>query len=270
MTQIYMQPESGARCACGDCSAEFEAEELEPVSDFPDRVSPGEIAPAGQCPDCGALAHYVTAPDWSIEARVDKITAELAEAKAHIARLESKLREGVAYQAEQFDGPADEDLSVSGADLVDWFSSWRLEARATLESPARIAVTSPTVLDALKALMAEVEAMTARTGWSGNGAREAAKRALDLAEGRAAITVYVVEGKHFSDPGNPMTVHLSEEAASREAAALVNVMLDDAELDRIAATATEAERNEALALIREERDEDESACDVWITKLEIK
>lgn len=42
------------------------------------------------------------------------------------------LREALAAWAEQFDGPEDQDLSVSGADLVDWFSQWRLRVREQL------------------------------------------------------------------------------------------------------------------------------------------
>lgn len=35
------------------------------------------------------------------------------------------VRDMLAYEAAQFDGPPDHDLSVSGADLVDAFSAWR-------------------------------------------------------------------------------------------------------------------------------------------------
>ncbi len=42
------------------------------------------------------------------------------------------LREALAAWAEQFDEPEDQDLSVSGADLVDWFSQWRLRVREQL------------------------------------------------------------------------------------------------------------------------------------------
>ena len=46
--------------------------------------------------------------------------------------IESVVLNALAYEAGQFDGLADQDLSVSGADLVDWFSQWRLEARTAL------------------------------------------------------------------------------------------------------------------------------------------
>lgn len=52
-----------------------------------------------------------------------------AEAEPNLA---SVVKNALAYEASQFDGPSDQDLSVSGADLVDWFTAWRQEARAAL------------------------------------------------------------------------------------------------------------------------------------------
>jgi hypothetical protein len=45
------------KVACEDCDWQGEACELEGISDFSERVAPGEICPAGECPECGALAH---------------------------------------------------------------------------------------------------------------------------------------------------------------------------------------------------------------------
>lgn len=44
------------------------------------------------------------------------------------------LLEATQAWSEQFDGPDDRDLSVSGADLVDWFAQWRLRARQALDA----------------------------------------------------------------------------------------------------------------------------------------
>ena len=46
--------------------------------------------------------------------------------------MQSLLTEALGAWSEQFDGPDDQDLSVSGADLVDWFADWRLRVRAEL------------------------------------------------------------------------------------------------------------------------------------------
>lgn len=50
------------------------------------------------------------------------------------------MREALEYQAECFDGPDDEDLSVSGADLVDWFAAWRERLKEVIgaDTPAEL------------------------------------------------------------------------------------------------------------------------------------
>jgi hypothetical protein len=44
---------------CGDCDWTGSACDLDGISDYEQRVSPGEPTPAGQCPKCAALAHIV-------------------------------------------------------------------------------------------------------------------------------------------------------------------------------------------------------------------
>ena len=46
-------------------------------------------------------------------------------------KIQTLLQEAVDYCRDQFDGDSD-DLSVSGSDLVDWFTNWRDRARALL------------------------------------------------------------------------------------------------------------------------------------------
>ncbi|MGI4946799.1 MAG: hypothetical protein ACRYHQ_40615 [Janthinobacterium lividum] len=43
------------------------------------------------------------------------------------------LDEATRAWAEQFDGPEDQDCSVSGGDLVEWFAQWRVRARQALD-----------------------------------------------------------------------------------------------------------------------------------------
>ena len=47
------------------------------------------------------------------------------------------LREALAVSADQFDAPddPDEDVSVDGGDLVEWFAEWRLRVREGLAAP---------------------------------------------------------------------------------------------------------------------------------------
>jgi hypothetical protein len=74
----------------------------------------GKVHPVGHNPECKAEAHA---------------NAGLFAASKSMAAL---LTVAVEAWAGQFDGPEDEDLSISGADLIDWFAEWRLSARAAL------------------------------------------------------------------------------------------------------------------------------------------
>ncbi len=59
---------SRSECACQDCDWRGSEELLDPIEDIFLRVSPGEPMPAGQCPDCGALAHLASEPDTAATA----------------------------------------------------------------------------------------------------------------------------------------------------------------------------------------------------------
>jgi hypothetical protein len=59
------------------------------------------------------------------------------------------------------------------------------ETYTTLEvlpADAKLIAAAPDLRDALEGLLAEVDAMTARTGWAGNGFREKARAALARCE----------------------------------------------------------------------------------------
>ncbi len=100
-------------CECQSCDWTGPEADLKPIEEqgIFDRVAPGEVMPAGECPKCGAVAH-LTKPDD------DSLAALIGDA--------------LLYEAGQFDGPEDEDLEVSGADLVDWFTDWRERAKRAL------------------------------------------------------------------------------------------------------------------------------------------
>jgi len=46
---------------CSDCNWTGVACDLDGISDYEERIAPGEETPAGQCPKCCALAHVVEA-----------------------------------------------------------------------------------------------------------------------------------------------------------------------------------------------------------------
>jgi hypothetical protein len=49
------------KARCDSCGTLWDEDELEPIDDLHQRVAPGEIMPAGQCPDedCGAVCHLI-------------------------------------------------------------------------------------------------------------------------------------------------------------------------------------------------------------------
>lgn len=123
---MVLAGDTAAPCSCENCGWKGTAAALEMISDFEDRVSAGETVPAGQCPECGALAHLDTAPAWS--------------ADALLSRANDLFREAVDAWP-QFDG----DDAVSGADLVEWFAEWRGRVKAQLGGAiASPLVTQPT------------------------------------------------------------------------------------------------------------------------------
>ena len=48
--------------ACDNCRLYCTVSELHPIADLEQRLDPGGVVPAGQCPHCGALAYLKT--EW--------------------------------------------------------------------------------------------------------------------------------------------------------------------------------------------------------------
>ena len=60
MTQhfSYLAYDSDVRAViCGSCDWAGLVNDTEPIGDLEQRIAPGETVPAGECPECGALAH---------------------------------------------------------------------------------------------------------------------------------------------------------------------------------------------------------------------
>lgn len=101
------------QCHCGACPWTGTAQCLSPIESC--SLTPGDPSPAGRCPECDALAYLTNDP---------------------LQRMTTLFTELIAYEAEKFDGTAQE-LNVSGADLVDWFSGWRERAKELLHDLQR-------------------------------------------------------------------------------------------------------------------------------------
>lgn len=86
------------RAECADCGGTFTYPQLKPIKNFWQRVEPGEICPAGECPKCGALCHDIKPekmvlvlrdPDGNIHgvAEVEGITKAGVQVLSHDASL---------------------------------------------------------------------------------------------------------------------------------------------------------------------------------------
>jgi hypothetical protein len=88
--------------------------------------------------------------------------------------------------------------------------------------------------------------------------------------------VFLVQGEHFSNPGNPMKVFATEAGAAAEAASLVNLLLDwvdlpkDATAENWEAKLLEARQKRAADFEIDDLDDlEEDDGDVWVTKMEV-
>ena len=76
---------------CQNCGKSIKKEDVVPLSTrgIFDRVSPGEIMPAGECPDCGCLASLyrttMTETEQALSAELDELRKQLAEANAKVS-----------------------------------------------------------------------------------------------------------------------------------------------------------------------------------------
>lgn len=71
MSECFIEDAKGA-CHCDNCPWEGDADELDLIADIEQRLDAGGLVPAGQCPNCGALAYLDNAPDWSDAAELAK------------------------------------------------------------------------------------------------------------------------------------------------------------------------------------------------------
>jgi hypothetical protein len=55
--ELKAQGEASPRVSCDDCEWSGRERDCEEVQSLHARVAPGEIMPAGECPECGALCH---------------------------------------------------------------------------------------------------------------------------------------------------------------------------------------------------------------------
>lgn len=76
MTQCWIEDAEGP-CHCDNCDWEGDASDLEMISDIEQRIGAGGIVPAGQCPECNALAYLDQPPAWARDTVKDEMVKAL-------------------------------------------------------------------------------------------------------------------------------------------------------------------------------------------------
>jgi len=100
MTQLSITPET-KHASCDNCEWRGSTDDLDMITDAEQRLEPGYITPAGQCPECGALAYLTdkTAPKHSPQFRLYMLEKEQQQKKADAATGFIALNESLQHMA---------------------------------------------------------------------------------------------------------------------------------------------------------------------------
>lgn len=119
-------------CRCQDCAwtgpQQGLANPFAWIDGLAERVSPNEIVPAGECPECGAVAHL----SMTVEDRVSLLSQLVAQGLtlgevAQCMGVERDATEAAAKAVKQFaddDVQFDDRVFLSEADDGCWVSCW--------------------------------------------------------------------------------------------------------------------------------------------------
>lgn len=110
MSSCYMNHDNvaeGAAAKCDNCDWQGRADCANQISDVEERLDPGGEVPAGECPECGALAYLIAPPDWSNRFQLEKLRMKAKVMRDALATAESFMS--------GFAGAEDEGLIDEGA-----------------------------------------------------------------------------------------------------------------------------------------------------------
>ena len=167
MTTLYMDHnmDPDAPCECGNCDWKGAAAALDAIEDAQERLSPGETVPAGECPECGALAYLAKEEAPAAPAISGDAVSALAAAERFISGFEGdETQDGIAdllYQvraainipvsAEKrdplisvlsefvaaFGAAVDNDEAIQGSTAVDYLVEMLGKVRAIIKAEPR-------------------------------------------------------------------------------------------------------------------------------------
>lgn len=148
MSEIFIEVEDdNAAVRCDNCTWRGVASDLDMVADVQERISAGYEVPAGQCPDCAALAYLVERPQHS------PFKAEAIPAAPSWESVAEVHRDAMRVDMTTDDGTHNEALARA-ADAV----ASAIKAYASLLSPGAVAPSvapSPAALEVLRGIRAD-------------------------------------------------------------------------------------------------------------------
>ncbi len=95
--KMYFQQPINTPVKCSSCEWFGIHTDLEMITDFEMRVSPGEPCPAGECPECAALAHTVKFKRFEVGVREVRETQVTVWAVDGDSAREKALRVGSPF-----------------------------------------------------------------------------------------------------------------------------------------------------------------------------
>jgi len=117
MTQCYIQCDETLPVKCDDCDWTGTAGQTEMISDIQERLTPGGVVPAGQCPECGALAYPIQ--DGKEAAKPDDSDDPQQPELVELAR-------SVFADGSDNDIEVDDDAALSHGNDGIWVQAWVL------------------------------------------------------------------------------------------------------------------------------------------------
>ena len=98
----YVPAETGEPvCRCQNCNWTGVIGLVNPIEDFFvfERVAPGEICPAGDCPECGAVAHIDPPRYYAVPELIERVRAANLKLQSVIERTERLFKAQKATKA---------------------------------------------------------------------------------------------------------------------------------------------------------------------------
>ena len=218
MSECYLANRSeDAPCRCDNCGTVTPAGKLEMIEDIEQRLDPGCIVPAGQCPGCHSLAYLADPEEWTSQHRAGAFSDVVAFVNSLDGRKKPSAPSDLKERADSF------------AEFVHRMASFTTPEDEFGDPEHAASKEYDDVADYIadfndERLCSELQAFMVMI-----------REAREISAGLPSIEptqptparIYVLTAEHLSVPGIKTEAHASIESATASAVDLVNIMLAD-------------------------------------------